>query len=131
MAYRLHVSADDGVTPLLGVTMDDTDENYPVTEGEDKGPIVNVQRKKPDPIIIVLSAATGPESPVLKLSRQAMFNLVVTESVEVNEGNEVVDVDVAITRYTRLKPYGVRRSAEKGRVFVYCMTFDRPVDEQP
>ncbi|MBN69063.1 MAG: hypothetical protein CME32_07295 [Gimesia sp.] len=130
MTYRLTWSVEDTVTPLHGINLDDTEEVYPVTEGEDDGPIIIVQRKKPDPIEIVLSAATGKKNPVLDLFQQAMFNLIVTESIAVNKDNNVVEEDVAITRYTRLKPYRIRRSVSTGRSYLHCMTFDPPVHEK-
>lgn len=135
MSYRLNWSkqGDDGaaVKALPGVALDDTDEVYPFDEAEDEGPVVNVQRKKPDPVEVVVSAPTGRENPLLDLKQQAEFNLIVTESVEVTEGDSTVDVDVQITRYTRLKPYRIRRSAATGRVYLHSLTFDKPVDEKP
>lgn len=135
MGYRLNWSKqdDDGaaVKALPGVELDDTDEEYPFDEAEDNGPVVNVQRKKPDPIEVVLCAPTGRKNPLLDLKQQAEFNLIVTESVEVTEGDKTIDVDVEITRYTRLKWYRIRRSPATGRVYLYARTFDKPVNEKP
>ena len=135
MSYRLHYSRNNGndaeVQALRGVAIEDTEESYPFDELEKDGRQVNVQRGKMDPVEIILSAPTGSSNPLLMLKNLANFNIVVTESVEETKGDQTVNVDVQITRYPRLKPIRIRRSAEMGRVWLHAFTFDVPENETP
>ena len=136
MSYRLHYSRSDGndagVERLPGVAIEDSEESYPFdVVAQEGGRVVDVKREKMDPIEVILCASTGKKNPLLTLKDLAEFNVVVTESVEATEGGKTVKVDVQITRYTRLKPTRVRRSAELGRIWLHALTFDQPVSETP
>lgn len=135
MGYRASASYDNKgnpqVEPLPGVEVADTTVRFLTSVAEDSGRTVNVQRKTNEMIEIVLTTALSRKMLLHNLFKKAEFSLLVTESVDEQDGDETRSVDVLTTRYKRVKPVSFIRSPMTGTVSLVCNTFDMPQDEEP
>lgn len=134
MPYRIGISVPnstpDSATaePLPGVAISDVEERYDHEVTEDGGRTANVNRRDRPGIHFELTMPIGNLA-WYKLLSLAELNVVCTESHAKQVNDDVQEVDVAETTYTRCKPVAFRRSAAVGQRSVVVVTYDKPKEK--
>jgi hypothetical protein len=124
-------SGNDQPTPAPGVDVSDTEERYLTTEVQKDGREVNVSRGRMRALEVSFTTTISETNLLLEIRKKASFNAVITHGVDRDVDGAANHVDIALTRYTRLKPVALIRHHSAGLVTLVAETLDPPTDEAP